>query len=245
MRRLPDVIVFAVLQPILFVLLFRYVFGSAIEPPGVAYAEFLMAGIFTQSVVFASANTSIAMADDLQKGILERFRTLPMSPTAVLAGRSAADLVLNIAVTPVLLVTGLLVGWRIRGGALDALLAVALLLLFAYTMIWISAYIGLCVRSVQVAQSAGYIWLVPVSFVSNAFVPTADMPAPVRAVADWNPVSTVNTAMRDLFGNRPDAVGLQAWPDRHAALVSVLWCVGLLGVFVPLCVQRYRRTASR
>ena len=119
------------------------------------------------------------------------------------------------------------------------------MLLLAYTMVWISSFIGLSVSSVQVAQSAGFVWLIPVSFVSNAFVPTANMPSGLRFVADWNPVSTVTTAMRGLFGNTNEAFAPTSWPDRHATLVSVLWCFGLLAIFVPLCVHRYRRTARR
>lgn len=245
MARLPDVIVFAIVQPIIFVLLFRYVLGSAIAVPGVAYAEFLMAGVFVQTVAFASANTCIGLADDAQTGILERFRTLPMSSAAVLVGRSTADLLLNVLVTPVLLGCGLLVGWRIRSSALEALGGVALLLLFAYTMIWVSAFVGLSVRSVQVAQSAGFVWLIPVSFVSNAFVPTARMPAAVRTVADWNPVSTVGTAMRELFGNTEGAAPSTSWPDQHALAVSLVWCAVLLAIFVPLSVRQYRRAAGR
>ena len=246
MARLPDVIVFAVVQPIIFVLLFRYVFGSAIDVPGVPYAEFLMAGVFAQTVVFASANTCIGLADDVQTGVLERFRTLPMSPAAVLIGRSTADLLLNVLVTPALLACGLLVGWRIRSSALEALAGVGLMLLLAYAMIWVSCFVGLTVRSVQVAQSAGIIWLIPLSFLSNAFVPTSGMPAALRTIAEWNPVSTVGTAMRDLFGNDNDAVAPPtSWPDRHAVVVSLVWCALLLVIFVPLSVRRYRRTTSR
>jgi ABC-2 type transport system permease protein len=246
MARLPDVIVFAVVQPIIFVLLFRYVFGGAIDTPGVPYAEFLMSGVFVQTVAFASANTCIALADDVQTGIIERFRTLPMSPAAVLIGRSTADLFVNVLVTPVLLACGLLVGWRIRSSPLEALAGVGLMLLLGYAMIWVSSFVGLSVRSVQVAQSAGVIWLIPVSFLSNAFVPTANMPTVVRTIADWNPVSTVGTAMRELFGNTGDAATAPtSWPDRHALEVSLVWCVVLLAVFVPLSVRRFRRATSR
>lgn len=245
MKRVPDIIVFAVIQPVIFVLLFRYVLGSAITVPGTSYTEFLMAGIFAQSVVFASANTTVGLAEDVQKGIVERFRTLPMSPAAVLVGRSTADLLLNALVTPVLLCAGLLVGWRIRSNVFEAAAAVGLLLLLAYAMIWVAAYIGVCVRSVQVAQSAGFIWLIPASFLSNAVVPTANMSRAVRTIADWNPVSTTSTAMRELFGNAGPPLATASWPDRHAVAVSLLWDLGLLAIFVPLAVQRYRRATSR
>ena len=246
MKRVPDVVVFAAIQPLMFVLLFAYVFGSAIEAPGISYREFLMAGVFTQTVAFGSAGTSIGLADDLQRGIVERFRSLPMSRAAVLIGRTSADLLNNIVVTTVLVGAGLLVGWRMRSGVLDAVSGFLLLVLFAYAMSWISAFIGLSVRSVEVAQSAGFIWLFPVTFVSNAFVPTSGMPTALRKIAEWNPISAVTTALRKLFGNTNEQIApMTSWPERRAVELSLLWCLLILVIFVPLSVRRYRVAATR
>ena len=246
MRRVPDIIVFAAVQPVMFVLLFAYVFGSAIEVPGVGYREFLIAGVFTQTVAFGSANTCIGLADDLQKGIVERFRSLPMSRAAVLIGRTNADLLSNLMVTVLLTICGFLVGWRIRTSPGEALAGFALLLLFAYAMSWVSALVGLSVKSVEVAQSAGFIWLFPLTFVSNAFVPLDNMPRVLREVATWNPITAVTTALRTLFGNNNEAIRpLTSWPDRHAVPLSFGWCALILAVFVPLAVRRYRIATTR
>lgn len=246
MRRVPDIIVFAAVQPVMFVLLFAYVFGSAIDVPGVGYREFLIAGVFTQTVAFGSANTCIGLADDLQKGIVERFRSLPMSRAAVLIGRTNADLLSNVMVTVLLTICGLLVGWRIRTSPGEALAGFALLLLFAYAMSWVSALVGLSVKSVEVAQSAGFIWLFPLTFVSNAFVPLDNMPRVLREVATWNPITAVTTALRTLFGNNNESIRpLTSWPDRHAVPLSFGWCALILVVFVPLAVRRYRIATTR
>jgi ABC transporter DrrB family efflux protein len=246
MKRVPDVVVFAAIQPLMFVLLFAYVFGSAINVPGISYREYLMAGVFTQTVAFGSSSTSVGLADDLQRGIIERFRSLPMSRAAVLIGRTSADLLSNFVVTVVLVGTGLLVGWRLRSSVLEALAGFVLLLLFAYAMSWISAFIGLSVRNVEVAQSAGFIWLFPLTFVSNAFVPTSGMPTGLRKIAEWNPISAVTTALRKLFGNTNEQLApLTSWPERHAIVLSVAWCVVILVIFIPLSVRRYRIAATR
>jgi ABC-type multidrug transport system permease subunit len=245
-KRVPDLLIFSTIQPIMFVLLFAYVFGSAIELPGVNYREFLMAGIFTQTVAFGSALTSIGLAEDLQKGIIDRFRSLPMSRAAVLVGRTTSDLVNNAFVVVVMSVCGLLVGWRIRSSVPEAVAGFALLLLFAFAMSWVSALIGLSVRSVEVAQSAGFIWLFPLTFVSSAFVPTDNMPTVLRKIAEWNPVTAVATGCRDLWGNtNEDIAPLSSWPQRHAVFLAVAWSVALLAVFVPWSVRRYRAAASR
>jgi ABC-type multidrug transport system permease subunit len=246
-RRNPDLLIFSTIQPIMFVLLFAYVFGSAIgTSDGVNYREFLMAGIFTQTVAFGSAFTCVGLADDLQKGVIDRFRSLPMSRAAVLVGRTTSDLVNNGFVVVVMSLTGLLVGWRIRSSVPEAVLGLAILLLFAYSLSWVSALIGLTVRSVEVANSAGFLWLFPVTFLSNAFVPTDNMPPVLKAIAEWNPVTAVATACRKLFGNTNEAIApYTSWPDKHAELLSVGWSLLLLLVFVPLSVRKYRRAASR
>ena len=244
-KRLPDVLIFTTIQPIMFVLLFAYVFGGAISVAGGNYREFLMGGIFTQTVVFGSAITAVGLADDLQKGIIDRFRSLPMARSAVLVGRTTSDLVNNVIVVIVMSLTGLLVGWRIHEGVLSALAAYALLLLFSYAMSWISAVIGLSVRSVEVAQSAGFIWLFPLTFLSNAFVPLETLPSWLRVVAEWNPITSVVAAVRDLFGNTNGVPPTDSFPSQHPLVVALGWTALILAVFVPLAVRKYRTATAQ
>jgi ABC-2 type transport system permease protein len=245
--RIPDLIIASTIQPIMFVLLFAYVFGGAIEVPGVSYREFLIGGIFVQIVAFNCAVTAIGLADDLQKGIIDRFRALPMARSAVLLGRTTSDLVGSVIVLVVMSLCGLLVGWRIHSSVGEAVAGYAVVLLFSFAMSWIAATIGLTVRSVEVAQSAGLVWLFPVTFVSNVFVPLQSMPSWLQPIAEWNPVSTVALAIRTLFGNIPDGVppdGVR-FPSQHPVAMSVVWCLLILAIFVPLAVQRYQRAAAR
>jgi len=245
-KRVPDLLVFSTLSPIMFVLLFAFIFGSAIEVPGVNYREFLMAGIFAQTVVFGSTITGSSLAEDLQKGIIDRFRSLPMSGTAVLVGRTAADVVNNVIVIVVMALTGLAVGWRIRSSALDALAAVALLLLFAYAMSWVMALVGLLVRTPEIVNNASFIVIFPLTFIANTFVPLDNFPAGLKTVAQWNPVSAVTQASRELFGNTNPLVPVaDVWPLQHPEAYTLLWVAGLLVVFVPLAVAQFRRAASR
>jgi ABC transporter DrrB family efflux protein len=244
-KRVPDLLVFSTIQPIMFVLLFTYVFGGAIKIQGVPYREYLMAGIFTQTVAFGAAITAIGLAEDLQKGTIDRFRSLPMSRAAVLIGRTTSDLLNNLLVVLVMSACGLLVGWRIHTDPLRAAAGFVLLFAFAYAMSWISATIGLSVKSVEVAQSAGFIWMFPLTFVSNAFISSASLTPWLQHVADWNPISSVVLALRDLWGN--SAHGLQrgsGFPAHHPYLLSVAWIVAILVVFLPLSVAKYRRAAT-
>ncbi len=244
--RVPDSIVFGIIQNIMFVLLFTYVFGGAIQVPGGSYVEFLMGGIFVQTVAFTCATTTVAMADDLGRGVIDRFRSLPMAQGAVLAGRTVADLVFSVITVTAMALTGLLVGWRTHTPWWEVVAGFLLLFLFSYAFLWIGAVIGMSVRSPEVAQTAGLIWLFPLTFVSNVFVPIESMPAWLQPIAAWNPISSVALAVRDLFGNLPPAYDPGDWfPMQHPILTSVVWCVVLLAVFIPLGVSRYRRAASR
>jgi ABC-type multidrug transport system permease subunit len=245
-RRNPDWLMAATLQPIMFVLLFAYVFGNAIggEAGGAAYREFLIAGIFAQTVAFNSAFTVIGFANDLQKGIIDRFRSLPMSRIAVVLGRTTSDLVVSVVALIVMSLCGLLVGWRIRGSFWDALLGYLVMLMFAWALSWVGALIGLAARSVEVAQSAGLVWMFPLSFISSAFVPTDTLPAFLKAIADWNPFTAVINATRDLFGNR-FGTPPSGWPAENAALYAILCCVAIIAIFAPLATARYRRVASK
>ncbi len=245
-KRVPDLIVFATLSPIMFVLLFRYVFGSAIPIPGIDYAEFLLPGILAQTIIFGSTITGASLADDLQKGLIDRFRSLPMSRSAVLVGRTVADLGLNCISIVVMAVTGLIVGWRIRSSFLEAVGGFLLLLLFAYAMSWVMALVGLLVRTPEVVQNASFIVIFPATFIANTFVPTNYFPSVLKTFADWNPVSAVVQAARELFGNTaPILETSDAWSLQHPVLYTLIWAAVLLAVFVPLAVRTYQRTASR
>jgi ABC-2 type transport system permease protein len=246
-KRVPDLIVFATLSPIMFVLLFRYVFGGAINVPGdISYAEFLLPGIFAQTVVFGSTITGASLADDLQKGLIDRFRSLPMSRSAVLIGRTVADLGLNAISIAVMAITGLIVGWRINSSVGEAIAGFAILLVFAYSISWLMAMVGLLVRTPEVVNNASFIVIFPITFVANTFVPLESFPPVLQTFAEWNPVSAVVQAARNLFGNVPE--GLPApdvWSLQHPELYTLIWTAIILAVFVPISVRMYQRTASR
>ncbi|MFI1098847.1 ABC transporter permease [Streptomyces melanogenes] len=247
MMRIPEMIIFGLIQPIMFVVLFSYVFGGSVsiggslDPKG--YREFLMAGIFAQTVTFATAGAGAGIADDMHKGLIDRFRSLPMARGAVLTGRTLADLVQTALTVVVLAVVGLLVGWRVHHGIPKALGAFALLLLLGYAFSWIGALIGLSVRTPEAATSGGLIWLFPVTFVSNAFVATSGMTPWLRHVAEWNPFSATVQACRDLFGN-PGVVPSEAWPMQHPVIASLIWSLVIIVVFRTLAVRKYRSATA-
>ncbi len=234
--RIPEELIFSTIQPIMFVLLFRYVFGGAIAVSGTSYVNYLMAGIFMQTVIFGSTSTGIGLATDLQRGLIDRFRSLPMAKSAVLTGRTISDIVRSTFVVIVMWIVGMLVGFRPEGNAFLWLAAVGLLLLSSFAFSWISATIGLSVRTVEAAQSAGFIWLFPLTFASSAFVPTSSMPGWLRAFAEHQPVSLLVNAVRGLLLNQPDATTI--WQ-------ALAWCVGILVVFIPLSVWAYGRRTAR
>ena len=245
-KRVPDVLVFVLISPIMFVLLFAYVFGNSIDIPGSSYREFLIAGIFAQTVMFGATFTGAGIAEDMQKGIIDRFRSLPMSRSAVLAGRTVSDVIYNVLSLVIMAITGLLVGWRIRGSILDAALGFALLLLFAYAISWIMALIALIVPSPEVINNASFIVIFPMTFVANTFVPSESLPGPLKAFAEWNPVSTVTQAARELFGNIPaGAPEPTAWPLENPVLYTLLWVVGIVAVFAPIAVKRYEKATTK
>lgn len=245
LKRVPEILVFVLISPIMFVLLFAYVFGGAIDPGGnVPYREFLMGGIFAQTVVFGATFTGAGLAEDMQKGIIDRFRSLPMSRSAVLVGRTASDIAYNLLSIVIMSLTGLLIGWRISGSVVEALGAFALLLLFAYAFSWVMAYVGLLVPSVEVINNASFIVIMPLTFVSNAFVPVESFPSVLKTVVEWNPVSAVTQAVRELFGNVDPSVPVSsAWSMQHPVLYTLAWIVLILAVFVPLSVRQFQRTS--
>lgn len=245
-RRVPEVLVFVCLSPIMFVLLFAYVFGNSIDIEGSNYREFLIAGIFGQTVMFGATFTGAGIAEDMQKGIINRFRSLPMSRSAVLAGRTASDVIYNVISLTIMALTGLAVGWRIRGSFLDAVIGFALLLVFAYAISWIMAFIALLVPSVEVINNAAFMVIFPLTFVANTFVPSDDLPAPLEAFAEWNPVSSVTQAARERFGNIPEGTpDPTAWPLDNPELYTLAWVIVIVAVFAPLAVNRYKRATKR
>jgi ABC-2 type transport system permease protein len=245
-KRNPDLLFGAVVNPIMFVLLFAYVFAGSLGGDG--YRHFLVAGVFGQTVAFNTAFTTLGLTNDLTKGMIDRFRSLPMSRMAVILGRTTSDLVVSGITLVIMTLAGLVVGWRIDGGVFSAVLGYLLLLLFSFAMSWVGAWIGLLCRSVEVAQSAGLIWLFPATFIASVFVSAQTLPGPLRAFAEWNPVSAVADATRVLFGNPVQPPGVApgtGWVAQHAALYSVLTSLFIITVFVPLALLRYRRVASR
>jgi len=243
-RRNPDMLLASTVQPIMFVLLFAYVFGGQLG--GEAYRQFLMGGIFAQTVGFNAAFTTIGLANDLHKGIIDRLRSLPMSRLAVILGRTTSDLVVSAVGLLVMSLCGLLIGWRLHTSFGEIVLGYLLLLLFAFAVSWIGALIGLAARSVEVAQSAGLIWLFPVTFISSAFVSVDTMPGPLKAIAHWNPITTVANAARKLFGNSvpPSFPKPSGWPVDNAVLYSAIAAIVIIAVFMPLAVARYRRVSA-
>ena len=224
----------------MFVLLFAFVFGGAIPlPGGGSYREFLMPGIFAQTITFALATTAVGMADDMGKGIIDRFRSLPMARSAVLTGRTFSDVIYNGGILVVLMVAGLAVGWTIHTGIGELLAGVGLLLLFTFAMSWIGVWLGLSVPNVEVGQQVVFTTVFPITFVSNVFVPPASLPDFLRPVAEWNPVSVLTASLRDLWGNPNPFVG-SGLPAEQPILVTLMWVAIILAVFIPLGVRKYR-----
>jgi ABC-2 type transport system permease protein/oleandomycin transport system permease protein len=221
----------------MFVLLFRYVFGGAIDTPGYSsYAQYLIPGIFAQTVVFGSSFTAVGLADDLSKGFIDRLRSLPISQGAVLVGRTLSDLARNVFTFFVMLLVAFLVGFRFEGGIMPAIGATLLMLAFSYSFSWIQAWIGLSVKSVEAANSAGFIWMFPLTFVSSAFVPTDTMPAAMEWFAERNPFTIVTNAARAMYSGNP--VGNDAW-------IALAWAVGITVVFATISIRTFNRAASR
>ena len=251
-KRVPDLLVGSTIAPIMFVLLFAYVFGGSISLPGAPeidpalYREFLIAGIFAQTVIFGATITGSGMSQDVKSGIVDRFRSLPMAPSAVLVGRTTADVVNNVLTVIIMSLTGLVVGWRITTSVAEAALGYALLLFFAYCLSWAMAYVGLLVRTPEVFNNAVFIVVFPLTFIANTFVPSENLPGPLRTFAEWNPVSTVTQAARELFGNVvPGAPEPGSWALQNPVLYTAAWGLAFLAVFVPLTVRQYQRAAAR
>ncbi len=234
--RNPDLLLGFTIQPVMFVLLFVYVFGGAISTPGYDYVDFLIPGIIVQNIAFGGFVTALGLAEDLNKGLIDRFRSLPTARASVLAGRTLADVVTNSISIAVLLVTGLIIGFGFDAGVLQVLAGFGLLLLFGFAFSWIFALIGLSVSSPEAANGLGFTLIFPITFISSAFVPVESMPSWLETVADANPVSVVVDAMRALWLDAP--AGDSIW-------LAVVWCFVLIAIFAPLAVAKYRRTATK
>jgi ABC transporter DrrB family efflux protein len=230
--RSPDLLLAFTVQPIMFLLLFRYVFGGAIATPGIPYVEFLVPGIIVQNIAFGGFVTALGLNEDVHKGLIDRFRALPMARPAVLGGRTLADVATNLLSVTVLIVTGLLIGFSFHASALDIIAGFVLLLLFGYAFSWVFALVGLVVSSPESANSLGFIAIFPLTFISSAFVPVRTMPPVLQAFAKVNPFTIVVDAMRALWINTP---------SRNYVWEAVLWSFAILAVFAPLAVARYRR----
>ena len=240
-RRMPEMLLDVTVQSVMFVLLFAYVFGGAIAVAGSNYREFLLPGIMVQTMVFSSAIVAMGLTNDLQKGIVDRFKSLPIPRSAVLVGRSISSLIHSSIGVAVMGLTGLLIGWRIHNGLVDGVLAFLLLLLFGFAVIWLGIWVGSLMRTVEAVQGFMFTVMFPLTFVANTFAPTETMPAWLRAIAEWNPVSAVTQACRELWGNGLPAPADAAWPLQHAVPVSIAWSLILTAIFAPLAVTAFRR----
>ena len=239
-RRLPEKLLDVTIQPIMFVLLFAYVFGGAIGVPGGNYREFLIGGILVQSLSFAMVGPATSIATDLQEGVIDRFRALPSKRSAYLSGHFLAELGGMALSIVILLGSGLVVGWRPHDGVGNLMLGLLLLLLFAAAMVWIGTFIGLMVRTPDAVMGVGFTVVFPITFLSNAFVPTDTLPDVLQRIAEWNPISVMVAGIRDLFGNSGGQVGTQPWPIEHAIVLSFVACAILLALAIPFSLRRYR-----
>ena len=234
--RQPDLLIGFTVQPVMFVLLFVYVFGGAINTPGYDYVDFLIPGILVQNIAFGGFGTALGLAEDLTKGLVDRFRSLPTARASVLAGRTLADVVTNAMAIAVLVVTGLIIGFSFNASVVEILGGVALLLLFGFAFSWVFAVIGMSVSSPEAANGIGFTLIFPITFISSAFVPVDSMPAGLQQFAEVNPITVVVDAMRALWLGAP--AGDSIWG-------AVAWSIALIAIFAPMAVAKYRRTAAR
>jgi ABC-2 type transport system permease protein len=246
LSRVPEVLIFSTIQPVMFVLLFRYVFGGSIDTgqPG-GYVQLLMPGIFVQTVAFTLAGTASGLAEDMKKGLIDRFRSLPISQSALVIGRTLGDSLLNIVVLAVMGIAGYVVGWRPTGGLLNVALGFLFLLLFGYALSWVGVLVGLSAKDARVVQNVSFIVTFPLTFLSNAFAPTTGMPRPLQYFAEWNPVSTMVAACRELFGleNQFGATA-GSFPSENPLITSLFYMVVIMVIFIPLSLRKYRNYAD-
>lgn len=243
-RREPMQLSDVTIQPVLFVFLFVYVFGAAMTITGGSYADFAIAGLLTLNLTTGVVGTAVGISTDMSTGVIDRFRTLPMAKSSVLVGRSISDFFAACLAASLVALTGLVVGWRPDASALSVLGGFAVVLLFAYAMSWGSACLGLLSEGPEAAQGIAFVLFFPLSFISNAFVPTQGMPSWMEPIANWNPVSAVTAAIRELFGNPNPSSTIDAWPMQHPVWAALAWSVLLLVIFCPLAVRLYKRKTT-
>jgi len=244
-RRQPEALSDVTLQPVMFVLLFAYVFGGAINVAGGNYREFLMGGIFAQTIVFGAFGVAISLAYDRTNGAIDRFRSLPMAKGSVLAGHAVASLMRSLLPVVLMSICGLIVGWRIHTSVADAVGGYALMIGFSFAMIWVGVLMGAMLPSPEAVQGVAFTALFPITFVASTFVPVESLPSVLRTIAEWNPVTAVAEALRTLFGNPSAIQGPDApWPIQHPVVYSVLWMAGIVAVCAPLAVRAYNRTIA-
>jgi ABC transporter DrrB family efflux protein len=246
MRRQPEQLSDATIQPIMFVLLFAYVFGGAIDVPGGgSYREFLMGGIFAQTIVFSAFGVAMSLANDRKNQAVDRFRSLPIAKGAVLGGHALANLAKEVLPIVLMSLCGLLVGWRIRSDAVDAVAGYLLLIGFAFAMIWVGVLLGSVVKTPEGVTGISFSALFPITFIASTFVPSSTMPGFLQTVAEWNPVTTLSDALRVLFDNpNTPPTPTDPWSIRHPILYTVMWMVGIVAVCAPLAVRAYKRSIS-
>jgi ABC transporter DrrB family efflux protein len=247
MKRQPEVLSDVTIQPIMFVLLFAYVFGGAIDVPGGgSYREFLMGGIFAQTIVFTAFGVAMSIAQDRKNQAVDRFRSLPITRGAVLGGHAVANIVKSLLPIALMSICGLVVGWRIHSSVLDAVLGYLLLVAFSFAMIWVGVLLGSLIATPEGVQGFAFATLFPLTFIASTFVPTETMPGILRTVAEWNPVTTFSDALRIQFGNPNTPVGPDdPWSIAHPLAYSVIWIVGIIVVCAPLAVRVYQRSISK
>ncbi len=243
-RRMPEMLLDVTIQPVMFVLLFAYVFGGSIAVAGTSYREFLLPGVMAQTMIFSSAVVAIGLNNDLSKGVVDRFKSLPISRSSVLIGRSISSLIHSSIGIVVMALTGLLIGWRIRDGLVDAVLAFVLLLVFGFSMIWLGIWVGSLLRSVEAVQGFMFTVMFPLTFVANTFAPTESMPGWLRVVAEWNPVSSLTAGCRQLWGNGAGPAAGAQLPLQHPVVASLIWSLVLTAVVAPLAVSAFRRRSQ-
>ena len=246
LARVPEVLIFSTIQPVMFVLLFRYVFGGSIETgqPG-GYVQLLMPGIFVQTVAFTLAATTSGLAEDMKKGLIDRFRSLPIARSALILGRTLGDSLLNIVVLAVMGIAGFVVGWRPSSGVFSIALGFLFLLFFGYALSWVGIYIGLSARDARVVQNVSFLVTFPLTFLSNAFAPTTGMPRPLQYVAEWNPVSTMVAACRQLFGLENEfGATAGSFPSENPLTMSLIYMAIIMIVFVPMSVKKYQNASN-
>ena len=246
LTRVPEVLIFSTIQPVMFVLLFRYVFGGSIDTgQSGGYVQLLMPGIFVQTVAFTLAGTASGLAEDMKKGLIDRFRSLPISQSALVIGRTLGDSLLNIVVLAVMGIAGYAVGWRPSAGIANVALGFLFLLLFGYALSWVGILVGLSARDARVVQNVSFIVTFPLTFLSNAFAPTTGMPGALQYFAEWNPVSTMVAACRELFGLENEFGATKgSFPSEHPLTTSLIYMVLIMAIFIPLSVRKYRNSAG-